>query len=110
MDESASGWPLSLRLLHWASAAVVLAALGLGATMVQLVHDPAARFELTQTHKSIGVAVLALTAVRLCRRILTAAPNPEPTGPAAATLPSRSRPSVQVMLMGGQIFGGAHGL
>ncbi len=81
MDESASGWPLSLRLLHWASAAVVLAALGLGATMVQLVHDPAARFELTQTHKSIGVAVLALTAVRLCRRILTAAPNPEPTGP-----------------------------
>src|SRR5713226_1479407 len=76
MDESASGWPLSLRLLHWASAAVVLAALGLGATMVQLVHDPAARFELTQTHKSIGVAVLALTAVRLCRRILTAGAQP----------------------------------
>jgi cytochrome b561 len=78
MDESAFVWPLSLRLLHWTTAALVLCALGLGTTMVQLVHDPAARFELAQTHKSIGIAVLALTAVRLCRRILTAAPKPEP--------------------------------
>jgi cytochrome b561 len=54
-------WPLSLRLAHWLGAILVLAALGLGVAMVQFVHDPAARFELTQTHKSIGVTILALT-------------------------------------------------
>jgi cytochrome b561 len=57
-------WPPSLRFVHWASAALVVAALGLGTFMVQLVHDPAERFELTQTHKSIGITVLALTVLR----------------------------------------------
>jgi cytochrome b561 len=74
-------WLRSVRLLHWASATLVIAALGLGTYMVQLVHDPAARFELTQTHKSIGITVLALTIVRLCLRILTNAPKPEPAAP-----------------------------
>ena len=60
------------------SAALVVAALGLGIFMVQLVHDPGERFELTQTHKSIGIAVLALTVARLCLRIFTNAPKPEP--------------------------------
>ena len=74
-------WPLSLRLVHWATAALVFAALGLGTYMVQLVHDPAERFELTQTHKSIGITVLALTVARLCLRILTNVPKPEPAAP-----------------------------
>jgi cytochrome b561 len=74
-------WPRSVRFLHWASAVLVIAAIGLGTYMVQLVHDPAERFELTQTHKSIGIAVLALTLVRLCLRILTNAPNPDPAAP-----------------------------
>jgi cytochrome b561 len=78
MNKGVSVWPPSLRLAHWASAALVFAALGLGTYMVQFVHDPAERFELTQTHKSIGVAVLAITVVRLCLRILTNAPKPEP--------------------------------
>jgi cytochrome b561 len=74
-------WPLSFRLVHWTSAALVIAALGLGTYMMQLVHDPAERFELTQTHKSIGITVLALTVVRLCLRIFTRAPQPEPAAP-----------------------------
>jgi cytochrome b561 len=81
MDESAAVWPLSLRLIHWVSAALVLGALGCGVSMVELVHDPAERFELTQTHKSIGIAVLALTLARLCLRILATAPKPEPAAP-----------------------------
>jgi cytochrome b561 len=80
MNESGV-WPRSVRFLHWASAVLVIAAIGLGTYMVQLVHDPAERFELTQTHKSIGIAVLALTLVRLCLRILTNAPNPDPAAP-----------------------------
>jgi cytochrome b561 len=76
-----SVWPRSVRLLHWASAALVIAALGLGTYMVQLVNDPAERFELTQTHKSIGITVLAFTIVRLCLRVLTNTPKPEPAAP-----------------------------
>jgi cytochrome b561 len=71
-------WPLSLRLAHWLGAVLVLAALGLGVTMVQFVHDSAARFELTQTHKSIGLTILALTVVRLARRSFGRAPKAEP--------------------------------
>ncbi len=71
-------WPLSLRLAHWLGAVLVLAALGLGVAMVQFVHDPAARFELTQTHKSFGVTILALTVARLARRAFSRAPKAEP--------------------------------
>jgi cytochrome b561 len=81
MTEDAAAWPLPLRLIHWASAVLVIGALGLGAYMVELVQDPARRFDLTQTHKSIGVAVLALTAVRLCLRILMTSPEPPPLVP-----------------------------
>jgi cytochrome b561 len=45
--------------------------------MVQLVEDPAERFDLTQIHKTIGVIVLALTVARLCLRVLTTAPKQE---------------------------------
>jgi len=78
MNEVADGWPLSLRLAHWLTAALVLTALGLGTSMVLLVHNPATRFELTQTHKSIGIAILALTVLRRGLRRLTRVPKPEP--------------------------------
>jgi cytochrome b561 len=70
-------WPRALRLVHWVSAVLVIGLLALGAYMVQLVADPAERFDLTQTHKSIGVVVLALTLVRLCLRVVTTAPKRE---------------------------------
>jgi cytochrome b561 len=80
MNEEAV-WPLALRIMHWVTAALVLGALLLGVTMVQVVHDPGERFELTQTHKSIGVAILLLALVRLCLRIRATAPVPEPAAP-----------------------------
>jgi cytochrome b561 len=80
MNEEAV-WPLALRIMHWLTAALVLGALLLGVTMVQVVHDPGVRFELTQTHKSIGVAILLLALLRLCLRIRAAAPVPEPAAP-----------------------------
>jgi cytochrome b561 len=70
-------WPHALRLVHWVSAVLVIGMLVLGAYMVQLVENPAVRFDLTQTHKSIGVAVLALTVMRLCLRALATAPDHE---------------------------------
>jgi len=77
MNEVAA-WPAALRLLHWLSAALVLGMLTLGTVMVQLVQDPARRFDLTQTHKSVGIVVLALSVARLCLRLFSAAPPPEP--------------------------------
>ena len=73
-----TAWPLPVRLIHWASAALIIGALALGTTMVQIVQDAAERFDLTQTHKSIGVTVLALTLLRLCVRMTTTAPPPAP--------------------------------
>ena len=81
MDRSAGGWSVSLRLIHWVSAALVLGALGYGVYMVQVAQSAAERFELTQTHKSFGVAVLAITVARLCLRMLATAPKPERGGP-----------------------------
>jgi cytochrome b561 len=75
MNEPVMAWPLLVRLAHWVSAALVLGMLAFGAAMVLLVHDAAARFELIQTHKSIGVVILALTIVRLCVRALTSSPS-----------------------------------
>jgi cytochrome b561 len=81
MNEGGAAWPLLLRLIHWGSAALVIGALGLGAYMVWLAQNPAERFDLTQLHKSIGVTVFALTVMRLCLRIVTTAPKPEPSPP-----------------------------
>jgi cytochrome b561 len=74
---SERAWPRALRLLHWVSAALVICTLGLGAYMVQLVENPAERFDLTQVHKTIGVVVLALTVARLCLRVFATAPKYE---------------------------------
>jgi cytochrome b561 len=78
MSETAEVWPLSLRLAHWLSAILVLTALVLGAVMVLLIQNPAVRFELTQTHKSIGIVILAVTAMRFCRRGFGRVPEAEP--------------------------------
>jgi cytochrome b561 len=85
-------WPLPLRLIHWISAALVIGALGLGTYMVWFVENPAARFDLTQTHKSIGVMVFALTLARLWLRILSTAPKSEPKSePESESEPVASR-------------------
>jgi cytochrome b561 len=77
MNKNVLAWPLPLRLLHWLSAALVFGALGLGVYMVQLVPDPALRFGLTQTHKNLGIAILAFSVVRLCLRIAVSRPLSE---------------------------------
>jgi cytochrome b561 len=99
MNDGAAAWPLPLRLVHWASAALVIGTLGLGAAMVELVQDPARRFDLTQTHKSIGVAVLALTAARLCLRLVMAAPKPLPLAPPLCTAARTTHVSLYVLLV-----------
>jgi cytochrome b561 len=78
MNEEAA-WPPALRIMRWVMA-LVLGALLLGVYMVQVVHNAGERFELTQMHKSIGVASLGLAFVRLCRRIADVAGTPPTHG------------------------------
>ena len=78
MNEPVPTWVPLLRLIHWASAALIISALSLGIYMVQLVDDSAYRFDLTQTHKSIGITVIVLTVARLWLRTLTTAPGAAP--------------------------------
>jgi cytochrome b561 len=67
---------LLARLLHWTMAALILAMLFIGIGMVSTVS---ARYhELLAVHKSIGILILALAAVRLINRLI----NPPPALPA----------------------------
>ncbi len=99
MNERAPVWPLSLRLIHWTSAVLVIGTLGVGAYMVQLVENPADRFDLTQTHKSIGVGVLALTLVRLSLRFGIAAPKPELGAPIPLLAAKAAHVSLYALLL-----------
>jgi cytochrome b561 len=99
MSDVGTIWPLSMRLMHWLNAALVVGALALGAIMVLFVHDAATRFDLTQTHKSIGVSVVALTALRLCLRYLTGVPKPETNSRALALFANAAHAALYILLL-----------
>jgi cytochrome b561 len=105
MSEPTRVWPLSLRVLHWISAGLVLGMLGLGVYMVQVVDDTAVRFELTQTHKSVGITILALTIARLGLRIRTVAPAPEPAARALRLTAKAAHVALYVLLLAMPVTG-----
>jgi cytochrome b561 len=67
-------WALAIRLFHWVSAIGIVAMLGLGVAMTQLVADPGRRFDLYQLHKSLGLMLLLVLAARLVWRIAFSSP------------------------------------
>jgi cytochrome b561 len=76
MIQAVQHFNLLARILHWTMAALILAMLFIGIGMVSTVSP---RYdELLSVHKSIGVLVLILAAVRLINRLL----NPPPPLPA----------------------------
>jgi cytochrome b561 len=99
MNKATTVWPLSLRIAHWLNAALVIGALGLGAFMVLAVHNAATRFELTQMHKSIGVSVFVLTALRLCLRSVMRAPKPEPAARSLAMIVKAVHAGLYILLL-----------
>ena len=109
MNEEAA-WPLALRVMHWVMAALVLGTILLGVTMVQVVHDPGQRFELTQTHKSIGVAILGLAIVRLCLRLRVTAPVPEPAAPLLMNAAKAVHIALYLLLLANAFVGLADGV
>ena len=69
-----------LRLLHWLMAALIFLALGLGVWAAETPRGPQ-RSEILFFHKSIGVTVLFLVALRIVWRLIVGAPAyAEPLG------------------------------
>jgi len=61
---------------HWLIAAAIIANLYIGLTMVDLPRGDPAKLELFGLHKSIGFAVLVLSAGRVLWRLVNPAPRP----------------------------------
>ncbi len=69
-------YPKPLRLVHWLRAAVLLAALAIGAVMTLLDDELATKFELLYpTHKQLGVLALLVVLLQLLLRGLLKAPD-----------------------------------
>ncbi|UWQ07298.1 cytochrome b [Aliiroseovarius crassostreae] len=70
-----TSWGAPARLLHWATAGVILFCLGLGIYMTQWVTDALAQFPLIQTHKSWGFVAFVLAGLRIVWRLMNRAPD-----------------------------------
>lgn len=64
----AEKYSLSLRVLHWLMAVIVLTLIGVGYVMSGLEREDPLRPLLYEMHKSTGLVILALAAVRLLMR------------------------------------------
>ncbi len=72
------GYGLVAIILHWMLAILVIGQIGLGVTMLR-VADRRLSFDLIQWHKSIGLLILVLFALRLIWRVLSTVPRPAAT-------------------------------
>jgi len=97
-------WSPASILLHWASAAVIVALLVIGWSMLRLFDAPT-RFDLYQLHKSLGVLALALFVARLAARALTRTPPPFP-GPEWEMRAARWTHAALYVLTGAAILAG----
>lgn len=67
--------------LHWLIALLIVVIAVIGLTMVDLPNTPR-KVSVYALHKSLGLTVLALAAVRLAWRVYAGAPRPVPGTPA----------------------------
>jgi cytochrome b561 len=74
-------WSAATFALHWLSAVLVIALLGLGWFMVHADLKAATNFDLYQLHKSLGFLSLALVLARVATRFLDASPPAPPAMP-----------------------------
>ncbi len=76
LRDSAAGWGLVSRVLHWGMTGLILFRLALGVWMVR-VPDLIRRFDLIQLHKSWGTVVFLLALLRASgARLRPASPVP----------------------------------
>ncbi len=76
MANSPNQFALQSRILHWLMAAMLLAMLFIGASMVTSLGD---YHKLVAIHRPLGIMILILAAVRLINRMFTTLPPFPPT-------------------------------
>lgn len=81
LKNSAERWGQVSQWLHWLVAVLVVVMAWLGLTMADLPNTPY-KLRLYLLHKSIGLSLLALVALRLLWRAYAGAPRPLPHLPA----------------------------
>ncbi len=64
----------TLRILHWAMAAIILTAIAFGVVAALLPRGVSPRVELLTIHKSLGMTALVLIVLRLVWRLIVGAP------------------------------------
>lgn len=77
---SPARWNRLSILLHWTIALLIVVLATVGLLMVAMPNSPA-KISVFQLHKSTGIVVLALAALRLVWRLATRAPAPLPNTP-----------------------------
>ncbi len=78
-------YPLTIRLLHWLMALLIIGLLIVGFVMSSLPNGDPMHGTLVSLHKSFGITVLALALVRLVLRLTLALP------PLPESIPRRER-------------------
>lgn len=68
LKNTSEAWGWLARLLHWTIALLMLALLGIGFYMANVMPIGFERLELTQTHKSFGFTVFILAVIRVVWR------------------------------------------
>jgi len=106
-----NAWPITIRLIHWMTLLAVIAALALAFGRDWVSDDDLTEAMLTW-HRSTGIAVLALTLLRLALRAF----NPSPThamSPMARLASKGAHVLMYVFLIGmpllGWLMSNAHG-
>ncbi len=73
-------WGSISQLLHWVVVVLILTMAYLGLTMGDLPNGPG-KIQIYALHKSIGITILALVALRLLWRLYAGTPRPVPGSP-----------------------------
>jgi cytochrome b561 len=80
LKNTAERWGGISQLLHWTIAILILVMAYLGLTMDGLPNGPD-KINTYALHKSIGITILALVALRLLWRVYAGTPDPVPGSP-----------------------------
>lgn len=83
---SAEKYSLTIRILHWLMAAMIIGLLAVGLIMAGMSRSDPLRGTLYSLHKSFGITVLALAFLRVALRLKEAAPSLPQTIPAIERL------------------------
>lgn len=75
LKNTADRWGAISQLLHWTVVLLIAVIAGLGLYMADLPNNPQ-KIRLYSLHKSLGLTVLALVALRLAWRAYAGAPHP----------------------------------